>query len=405
MVFELTNAQREHFGFHPVEKGWEAVILKGDKYRSDSLLYFEGDTIKRWITSTADEYAELQYDEQTKGRTLLLPKTGKGKPQKLSAAVLEKRQPFGVYLRVNTQGDLRIGNFSTQTTFYDSHWESPDDRRTAAVPEQILRFIATAPPGHREQIESFKKATRRHIKFQPGDYFSLKLNRTQFGFGRVLLDIAKIKKSGLISKEHGLHIWMGQPVLIQMYAHASTSRSVLPADLEKHARVPSDVIMDNVLLYGEFEIMGHQELAEEEFEFPLAYGRSRDATRLGIVYLNWGLIHRELPLKAFSKYLVEEDRVDPADGTPEKTSPFAYAGIGFRPHYDTIDILDAARQGAFDYARNPTYTRKYDLRNPKNTAIRAEILKAFGLDPKKSYPENCLLTGTPKTTDLLRRLK
>jgi hypothetical protein len=76
--FELTNDQREYFGLDPIKNTWDRVLFSGDTYRPESLLYFEGNTIKRHIISTENKYSETHYNELTKGRTILLPKTNKG---------------------------------------------------------------------------------------------------------------------------------------------------------------------------------------------------------------------------------------------------------------------------------------------------------------------------------------
>jgi hypothetical protein len=78
-MFELSNHQRVYFGLPPVNAGWDRVLLKGDQYRPESIIYFDGETIKRHIISTELEYAERQYDERTRNREILLPKTEKGK--------------------------------------------------------------------------------------------------------------------------------------------------------------------------------------------------------------------------------------------------------------------------------------------------------------------------------------
>lgn len=88
---ELTNDQRKYFGLEPIMDSWDKVQFKGDTYRPDSILYFEGDTIRKHVVSTDKEYKEIQYNEQTENRELILPKTKKGKPKKLTASVLESK--------------------------------------------------------------------------------------------------------------------------------------------------------------------------------------------------------------------------------------------------------------------------------------------------------------------------
>lgn len=212
-TYELTNKQREYLGLDPIENHWEKVLFKGDTYRRESILYFEGDRIKRHIVSTENHYLEKQYDELTKVRSILLPKTNKGKEKKLTASVLELRRPTGVYLSVSG-GGLTIGNYNTQTTFYSSHWDNEEFNKS--IPEIIEDFIIQSPQNHFEVISKYKNSKRKNIKFKSGDYFCFKLDRTNFGFGQLLLDVNKIRKKGLIKKGHGFGLLMGPPLIVEL---------------------------------------------------------------------------------------------------------------------------------------------------------------------------------------------
>ncbi|NEU08631.1 hypothetical protein GZH53_09940 [Flavihumibacter sp. R14] len=404
-TYELTNPQREYFGLDPIEKHWDKVAFKGDTYRPDSFLYFEGNTIKRHIISTENKYYECHYDELTKDRTILLPKTSKGKEKKLTGSVLERRQPIGIYLNVTNYGDLLIGNYSTETTFYSSRWDNLDLTKTKSISDIVDEFIKQSPENHLKQIDEYKNAKRKNIRFKSGDYFCFKLSRTKYGFGRVLLDINKLRKKQLISKEHGLNLLMGMPVFVQLFAYSSDKKKVDISQLDNYPKLPTDVMMDNILLYGEYEVIGHRDLKEEDFEFPISYGRSIDHQRQ-VVFLQWGLIHKELPTQKFNKFTVGDNPFVAENSYSRKVqNPFGFYSIGFRPHYETIDILQTiANKGVFDFDGRQNFKAEFDLRNPKHKATRQEILKTFGLDPDKNYTDNCKLTGTEPTTEILRLL-
>ncbi len=393
--FQLTNDQRRYFGLEPIPSHWEMVPLKGDTYREESILYFEGNTIKRYIISTEKQYEECQYDELTEDRKLLLPVTTKGKAKKLSASVLEQRQPTGIYLSVDGFGDLRIGNHNSQTTFYATRWEKAPSKNAVPIQETVAKFIANSPSSHLDAIEKFKTVKRRHIKFKSGDYFSFKINRSAYGFGRILLDVGKARKKKLLPETHGLFFMMMHPVIVQFFVYQSSNPFVDIHILDQQPTLPSDVVADNILLYGEYDIIGHKELKDEEFEFPISYGKRLD--RVPSVFLQWGLIHLELPLSRFDKFLQTEDSFG---------NPFGYYGIGFRPSYETIDIATTlGNGGVFNFDRCWHYKAKRDLRNPKHAQIRSEILAAFGLDPSKSYLENSLITHSPMPSAFVRQLK
>jgi hypothetical protein len=69
-----------------------------------------------------------------------------------------------------------------------------------------------------------------------------------------------------------------------------------------------------------------------------------------------------------------------------------------------VDVVKTIENnGVFDFANCRHYKSKGDLRNPKNKAFKEEFFKAFGLDPFKSYVDNCILTGTLRTSELLKK--
>ncbi len=395
MTYELTIEQRKYFGLDPIESHWEKVIFNGDTYRSQSILYFDGEIIKRHIISTEIEYSEKHYNELTKNRVTLLPKTAKGKEKKLTASVLEQRQPIGVYVSISC-GNLKIGNHNSQTTFYSSCWDNEQESQKK-VSEIIDDFINNSPKNHFIAIDKFKKLKRLNVKFKSGDYFCFKLDRENYGFGRLLLDVNKVRKKKLINNFHGLNLLMGPPVIVELFAFKSTTKKIDIETLDKQTKLPSDIMMDNLLFYGEFEIIGHREIKDEEFDFPISYGLSID--QRGIVFLQWGLIHKELPQNVYNNYTF-------TDEMQVGQNPYGYYSIGFRPHYDNIEIIKTINnKGIYNFDDARHYKAKWDLRNPENKVIKDELFRVFGLDSNQNYYTNSKLTGTKLPSEIIKQLK
>ena len=119
MDFELTNQQRLYFGLDPIDANWDRVLITGGPYRPISILYFDGDVVKREIVSTESglhRYLERHFDEPTRARKMLLPGTNRGKEVKLTSATLAKRTLRGMYLSINANGQFLIGNYGNQQT-------------------------------------------------------------------------------------------------------------------------------------------------------------------------------------------------------------------------------------------------------------------------------------------------
>ena len=175
---------------------------------------------------------------------MLLPKTAKGKETKLTPANFEKRTPRSIYLHADRYC-LRIASYASQTTFYDSVWESSYGREMD-FRDEIERFIAESGSDRARKIDEFKRAGRKNIKFKSGDFFRFKLDRDRYGFGRVILDGHKLRKSGLLPEGHTMLNFMGRPVFIELFAHASQGWASV-GELMAHPRLLMDVMFDNAL--------------------------------------------------------------------------------------------------------------------------------------------------------------
>ena len=78
LKFELTNEQRKYLGLIPVEKDWELVKL--DYKYEDIYFYFYGDINRKKISLSENSYYETELNEKTtENRTMILPKTARGK--------------------------------------------------------------------------------------------------------------------------------------------------------------------------------------------------------------------------------------------------------------------------------------------------------------------------------------
>lgn len=390
-MYELTNDQRKYFGLEPIDSDWDRVILKGDRHRPESVLYFEGDTIRRHIISTEKEYKEAHYNEQTRNREVLLPKTSRGKEQKLNASTFEKRTPIGVYLSVYEYGSLIIGSLASQTDFYDRLWEYPV-QKGFKLPDLIDEFIQNSPENHFEEIEKFKQLKRQNLKFKKGDYFCFKLNRTEFGFGRILLDIEKLRKSKTLPESHKLFWLMGKPVLVQLFVFASTDKNVSIEVLKNQRVLPTSVMMDNAFFYGEYEIFAHETIPDEVYDFPVSfYYSSTNCNAPGISTLQWGLIHLEMKSNVFNQQASSELR------QTLKENELKHNAIGFSPAYSNFQINNALK--GIDIDQN-NWQWKQDLRNPKWEKVKNELFTIFGLEPNKSYAENCKKLGVKLPSEI-----
>lgn len=369
--FELTNEQRKYLGLSPVGDAWELV------YFANQYLYYDGNTIRKKITVDDDgSYYEAELCETTEqNRTILLPKTKRGKPKKMNYTATLSFQPFGVYFRFSVN-QIIIANYTTQTTFYHE-----DRQCSVSLEEWLNHWISETTEEDLAELELFKNAKRQHVKYREGDFFAFKIGRKKWGFGRIVLNIAELRKSATfkLQKNYGLFNLMGKPLYIMVYRNVADTTEIDINELALCRTLPVQAIMDNRFYYGEYKIIGNRPVMADEWEPVISYGRSISGQDRNTVYLQYGLIFKETTIDKFNKYLI---------GTGGAINPYRNEAIGLGINGYSI-IEDLINGNEMKPAVNVPHTT--DLRAPGNIDIKREIFTFFGLDANKSYAENLKL--------------
>lgn len=392
MTFELNNEQRKYLGLELVAKNWTKVILDGDSYRPNSVLYFDQDTIRKQVISTDLKYSELQYSEQTKNKEFLLPKTQKGKPKKLTSATLETKTPIGVYFDFDING-ITIGNHSTQNTFYSTHFENTKFTDISDLKNWLTKFIENSSVNDLAELEKFSSKKRKRVKLKDGDFFVFKVDRRNYGFGRLICDLRPLRKESdfKANKNYGIMNLMTQPLVIKIYHFINPSKEIDFHKLKNMESFPAQYIMDNVLFYGDFEIIGNEALLEQEYDFPISYSKSIHFGDFATVYLQYGLIYKETATKKYNKHLTIENPDKNAKSWDKflESNPYRMEGISANLNISKKILEDSiASNSNQPYWEADYYERKSDLRNPKNELAKKEIFEFFILKSDKSYYEN-----------------
>ncbi len=368
--FELTNEQRKYLGLSPVGGTWELV------YFENQYLYYDGNIIRKKITVDDDgSYYEAElYEVTEENRTILLPKTKRGKPKKMNYTATLSFSPFGVYFMFSAK-EIIIANYTTQTTFYHENPQS-----NISLNDWLKQWISETTEEDLKEIELYKKAKRKHVKYKEGDFFSFKIGRRKWGFGRIVLNIAQLRKSAtfMAQKNYGLTHLMGQALYIMIYQKIADTTEIDINELRQCKTFPVQAIMDNTIYYGEYKIIGNLPVTADEWEPIISYGRSISGQDRDTVYLQYGMIFKETTIDKFDKYL----RID------NIINPYRKEEIGFG--INSYRILANEMKSLVTAQRKRKST---DLRDPENIEIKREIFSFFGLDADKSYAENLKLMG------------
>ena len=375
LIFELNNEQRKYLGLIPVEEHWELV-----KFDNGIYYYFEDDIIRKEIKVSKNYYHEAELNEKTaENRTMILPKTKRGKIKKFNYTATQSFSPFGTYFTFSTNGVI-IANYTTQRTYYSEIFSEKEKISLDNLKKWLDKWMKETTEEDLEEIEEFKNAKRKHCKFNEGDFFAFKISRREWCFGRILLDVSKLRKDENFkkNKNYGLANLMGKPLIIKVYHKISDNKNIDLKELSKCLALPSQAIMDNIFYYGEAIILGNLPLKPEENDMFISVSESISGIDKNIAYLQYGLIYREIPLSDYEK-LIKDLKIGPQTLRRE--------GIGFV--IDTYKLKECIKAKS-----NSPFWKKYkkhnvpDLKNPDHIELKRKIFKAFGLDADKTYEEN-----------------
>ena len=375
LIFELTNEQRKYLGLIPVEEHWELV-----KFDNGIYYYFEDDTIKKEIKVSKNYYHESELNVKTsENRTMILPKTKRGKIKKFNYTATQSFSPFGTYFTFSTDGVI-IANYTSQRTYYSETFTEKEKISLDNLKKWLDKWMKETTEEDLEEIEEFKNAKRKHCKFNEGDFFAFKISRREWCFGRILMDVSKLRKDENFekNKNYGLAHLMGKPLIIKVYHKISDNKNIDLKELSECLALPSQAIMDNIFYYGEAVILGNLPLKPEENDMFISVSESISGIDKNIAYLQYGLIYREILLSDYEK-LIKDLKIG--------AQTLRREGIGFV--IDTYKLKEC-----IEAKSNSPFWEKYkkrnipDLKNPDYIELKRKIFKAFGLDADKTYEEN-----------------
>ena len=375
LIFELNNEQRKYLGLIPVEEHWELV-----KFDNGIYYYFEDDIIRKEIKVSKNYYHESELNVKTsENRTMILPKTKRGKIKKFNYTVTQSFSPFGTYFTFSADGVI-IANYTSQRTYYSETFTEKEKISLDDLKKWLDKWMKETTEEDLEEIEEFKNAKRKHCKFNEGDFFAFKISRREWCFGRILMDVSKLRKDENFekNKNYGLAHLMGKPLIIKVYHKISDNKNIDLKELSECLALPSQAIMDNIFYYGEAVILGNLPLKPEENDMFISVSESISGIDKNITYLQYGLIYREIPLSDYEK-LIKELKIG--------AQTLRREGIGFV--IDTYKLKEC-----IEAKSNSPFWEKYkkrnvpDLKNPDHIELKRKIFKAFGLDADKTYEEN-----------------
>lgn len=369
-MFELTNEQRKCFSLPLVTDTWKRVEVKASPYDYFvTYAYLDGQKIVKVIqvSDTAEREMYLEYGvDQTLSEdgTKILPKTDKGKPKNFTSANLVNRTPVGMAISFY-RDYVSVINYNSDQCFYRSSYNADELKTLKDFSQWVNNWCVNTGEKELKDINEFSNRTKKHQKFKEGDFFRYRINRSLYGYGRILVDYAKMRKEGIPFWD----VFMGKPLCVAVYHIATENTSITPNQLVDLKMLPSQMIMDNIFYYGECEIIGNLPISPTEDNYTIHYGRSIDQRTPERICYQCG--------KTFVSLVNGKELYK-----GEFLGGFSNKGIGWDLDVELPILQECIKKKSNEPYWNmiPTWRAESDLRNPKFKKELKKVKKQMGVD-------------------------
>lgn len=385
--FELNNNQRSYFGLNIVEDSWDRI-----EYPKGLVCYYSGNCIHKVLINPDGKpnyYSEYDTQIETNERAKIIPKKAKGKEKLITPTTIydynEEQTNFHVQIVANEEKNVYITlEIGQQKLDLENNTGCFKSMKTLNDFEQSMQcFVKELPTDHLEKIQELKNkkpVKTKSVRFKSGDFFAVPVkfdlygNPVDYVFGRHLLNISKLRKTDIVSKDHHWHSLMTVVQLVIMYDYNSQSLTQNLQELKSKPTTPSFHMMDDQLMRGEYPIIGNIPLEAEELSFPMHYGTYTNHHKKGF-FFGWG-------------FCMLND----------------IANLDFNDYRNNGTIYGASLRLEMMRNGQEPYFEHNDIEHPNNKAIKDKILESLGVSADIEYDEFCKHFGFMTRKEFLEKI-
>lgn len=262
MNYELNNETRKYFGLLPFKENWERVIFN----ELITLVFDENKIVK--VIEYYSGYREFDTDRNTIDRKVLMPKTPRGKNQKMTISTVSKIRGTGISFSASfVGGGITVFDNRRNVFFIKSYFENNEIKTWKDIDYWIETFIKESPHDYFDWLALQMNSKRGHAQSKAGDFIAFNVSRFEYAFARIIF-------TDFFGMGFG-----GKPLLILPYSFISNTLKVNFNELIKKPTLNPIQINDASIYYGETPIVGFAELTELELS---KIGPLKDSKYLGI---------------------------------------------------------------------------------------------------------------------------
>ncbi|OFG21445.1 hypothetical protein BJM49_07015 [Listeria monocytogenes] len=264
----INNEIREVIGLHPILENDQKLSVE-----NRTVIIRENRLIKL-IVEQADYYKEIDYDlELTDTNELIGRKNAKSKPLTLKAILKAKTKELRMKInKVSHRMELKLGVQHFENLYFAEDMvitkENVQEKITAMYGNDWLNTLAKA-----------KRKVKMRQTIQQGAVFSYPIGN-EFGFALVIGCFQTFRKQKIMPQDssHYLNLMMGVPLVIRTFNYTSEQKMVDLQLLKKQELLNPEFIMDDLVLRGDYPIIGKAVLEESDILFPMNFSFNGEST-------------------------------------------------------------------------------------------------------------------------------
>ncbi|MBC2182312.1 hypothetical protein HCB33_02940 [Listeria sp. FSL L7-0233] len=325
----INNEIREVIGLHQILENDQKLTVE------NATVIIRDNVLIKLILDQVDFYKEIDFAiELTDNNELVGRKNAKPKALTLKAILKAKTKELRLKInKVSHRIELKLGVRHFENLYFEQGMiftkENVQDKITAVYGSDWLSILAKA---------KLKVKTRQTI--QQGAIFSYPIGN-EYGFALVIGCFQTFRKQKIMPQDssHYLNLMMGVPLVIRTFNYTSEQNIVDVQLLKKQALLNPEFIMDDLVLRGDFPIIGKAVLEEADILFPMSFSFNGLSTTYAgyqatgasdkeiiksykkeiTVRFDWGFGSKTMPAKQFLKR------------SSGKEVFFPYSGLGMTP--------------------------------------------------------------------------
>jgi Immunity protein 26 len=214
-------------------------------------------------------YLEYDTDINTINRHILLPKTAKGKEEKLTIPRILKIKGCGIQFSGSfLGGNIHVYDNKRNLFFIRSFPEDGEMKDYQDIDNWISKYIAKVPPNYLGWLRDQLSQRRPKVKIEAGDIVAFRISKELFGFARILSNVFLDKKRN-IAEKNKLDWFHPRSLIVAPYAFYADNVEIDVEVLLNKKTLPALCIFDLNVYRGEMPIIGHRPLSEKDKQIPL----------------------------------------------------------------------------------------------------------------------------------------